>query len=44
MLVSSHLMGEMARTADHLVVIGRARLIADTGMSEFMRANLLARA
>jgi ABC-2 type transport system ATP-binding protein len=38
-LVSSHLMSEMAQTADHLVVIGRGRLIADTGMSEFMRAN-----
>ncbi|MBT2212944.1 MULTISPECIES: ABC transporter ATP-binding protein [Actinomadura] len=38
-LVSSHLMSEMARTADHLVVIGRGRLIADTGMGEFLRAN-----
>ncbi|WP_242900698.1 ABC transporter ATP-binding protein [Actinomadura terrae] len=38
-LVSSHLMSEMAQTADHLVVIGRGRLIADTGMSEFLRAN-----
>ncbi|GAB3650151.1 P-loop NTPase family protein [Glycomyces tarimensis] len=38
-LVSSHLMSEMALTADHLVVIGRGRLIADTGMSAFMRAN-----
>jgi len=38
-LVSSHLMGEMARTADHLVVIGRGRLIADTGVGEFLRAN-----
>ncbi|MGX7671444.1 ABC transporter ATP-binding protein [Plantactinospora sp. DSM 117369] len=38
-LVSSHLMSEMAQTADHLVVIGRGRLIADTGMSEFMHAN-----
>ena len=28
-LVSSHLMSEMALTADHLVVIGRGRLIAD---------------
>ncbi|GLZ01840.1 ATP-binding cassette domain-containing protein [Actinoplanes sp. NBRC 103695] len=31
-LVSSHLMSEMAQTADHLVVIGRGRLIADTSM------------
>ena len=38
-LVSSHLMSEMAQTADHLVVIGRGRLIADTGMSEFMRSR-----
>jgi ABC-2 type transport system ATP-binding protein len=38
-LVSSHLMSEMAQTADHLVVIGRGRLIADTGMTEFMHAN-----
>jgi ABC-2 type transport system ATP-binding protein len=38
-LVSSHLMSEMAQTADHLVVIGRGRLIADTSMSEFLRAN-----
>ena len=38
-LVSSHLMTEMAQTADHLVVIGRGRLIADTSMSDFMDAN-----
>ena len=30
MFVSSHLMSEMALTADHLIVIGRGRLIADT--------------
>jgi ABC-2 type transport system ATP-binding protein len=35
-LVSSHLMSEMAQTADHLVVIGRGRLIADTGTDEFI--------
>jgi ABC-2 type transport system ATP-binding protein len=29
----------MAQTADHLVVIGRGRLIADMGMGEFMRSN-----
>ena len=34
--VSSHLMSEMAVTADHVVVIGRGRLIADTSMSEFV--------
>jgi ABC-2 type transport system ATP-binding protein len=38
-LVSSHLMSEMAQTADHLVVVGRGRLIADTSMSDFMDAN-----
>jgi len=35
-LVSSHLMAEMALTADHLIVIGRGRLIADTTVSEFV--------
>ena len=34
--VSSHLMSEMAMTAQHLIVIGRGRLIADTGMAEFI--------
>jgi ABC-2 type transport system ATP-binding protein len=34
--VSSHLMSEMALTADHLVVIGRGRLIADQPVSEFV--------
>jgi ABC-2 type transport system ATP-binding protein len=37
-LVSSHLMSEMAQTADHLVVVGRGRLIADTSVSELMRS------
>jgi ABC-2 type transport system ATP-binding protein len=36
--VSSHLMAEMAMTAQHLVVIGRGRLIADTGVEEFIAA------
>ncbi len=36
-LVSSHLMAEMALTADHLVVIGKGRLIADTTVDEFVR-------
>jgi ABC-2 type transport system ATP-binding protein len=35
-LVSSHLMSEMALTAGHLVVIGRGELIADTSVSEFL--------
>ncbi len=35
--VSSHLMSEMALTADHLIVIGRGRKIADTTTEEFLR-------
>jgi ABC-2 type transport system ATP-binding protein len=34
-LLSSHLMSEMEETADHVVVIGRGRLIADTNIAEF---------
>jgi ABC-2 type transport system ATP-binding protein len=34
--VSSHLMSEMALTADHLVVIGRGRVLADCSMTEFI--------
>ena len=34
-VVSSHLMNEMEETADHVIVIGRGRLIADTSMAEF---------
>jgi ABC-2 type transport system ATP-binding protein len=34
--VSSHLMSEMAMTAQHLIVIGKGRLIADTGVEEFI--------
>jgi ABC-2 type transport system ATP-binding protein len=37
-LVSSHLMTELQGTADHLVVIGRGRLIADTSVTELLRA------
>jgi ABC-2 type transport system ATP-binding protein len=37
-LVSSHLMSEMALTADHLLVIGRGRLLADAGIDELMRS------
>ncbi|WP_210481136.1 ABC transporter ATP-binding protein [Naasia sp. SYSU D00948] len=32
--LSSHLMSEMAQTADHLIVIGRGRLIADAPIAE----------
>jgi len=36
--VSSHLMSEMALTADHLIVIGRGRLIADMSVDEFVQS------
>ncbi len=36
-LVSSHLMSEMAQTADQLIVIGRGRLLADTTVEEFIQ-------
>ena len=35
-LVSSHLMSEMAQTATRLVVVGKGRLIADTTVEEFI--------
>ena len=35
--VSSHLMSEMALTAEHLIVVGRGRLIADLSVEEFLR-------
>src|SRR4029077_4431654 len=34
--VSSHLMTEMALTADHLIVSGRGKLIADTSVDDFV--------
>jgi ABC-2 type transport system ATP-binding protein len=34
--LSSHLMSEMALTAEHLIVIGRGRLIADASVEEFV--------
>ncbi|WP_171166306.1 ABC transporter ATP-binding protein [Streptomyces sp. I05A-00742] len=37
--VSSHLMSEMALTAEHLIVIGQGRLLADTTMAEFIAQN-----
>lgn len=39
-LVSSHLMHEMAVTADHLIVIGRGRLLADTEITQFVRPGM----
>ncbi|TDC58888.1 ATP-binding cassette domain-containing protein [Micromonospora sp. KC207] len=38
-LVSSHLMSEMALTADHLIIIGRGRLIVDKPTETFMRSQ-----
>ncbi|MCO1654394.1 ATP-binding cassette domain-containing protein [Pseudonocardia humida] len=38
-LVSSHLLPEMALTADHLLVLGRGRLIADTGVGDLVAAG-----
>src|ERR1700735_925856 len=37
--LSSHLMSEMAQTADHLLVIGRGRIIADASTDEFINGN-----
>ncbi|MCS0634203.1 ATP-binding cassette domain-containing protein [Streptomyces sp. LP05-1] len=37
--VSSHLMSEMALTADHLIVIGQGKLLADTSMADFIQRN-----
>jgi ABC-2 type transport system ATP-binding protein len=37
-LVSSHLMSELQDTADHLLVVGRGKLIADTGMAALLAA------
>ena len=37
--VSSHLMSEMALTADHLIIIGRGKLLADTSVDDFVRQN-----
>jgi ABC-2 type transport system ATP-binding protein len=38
-IVSSHLMPEMENTADHLLVLGRGRLIADCTVDEFIAAD-----
>jgi ABC-2 type transport system ATP-binding protein len=34
--LSSHLMSEMSLTADHLIIVGRGRLIRDVGLAEFV--------
>ncbi|GHE02656.1 ATP-binding cassette domain-containing protein [Streptomyces alanosinicus] len=39
-LVSSHLMGETAAFADHLVILGKGRLLADTPVQEFIHARV----
>ena len=42
-LVSSHLMSEMEDTADHLVVLGRGRLLADVPMADLLGAHAVVR-
>jgi ABC-2 type transport system ATP-binding protein len=37
--ISSHLMSEMEQTADHVLVIGRGKLVADLPMAEFTRRS-----
>ena len=39
MFVSSHLMSEMALTADRLIIIGRGKLLADTTVDELTQAS-----
>ena len=38
-LVSSHLMSEMAQTADHLIIIGRGRLLADVPTAQLLESS-----
>lgn len=38
-LLSSHLMSEMAQTADHVIVLGRGKVIADAPISELLAAG-----
>ena len=37
-LLSSHLMSEMAQTADHLIVLGRGKVLADAPLGDIVRA------
>jgi ABC-2 type transport system ATP-binding protein len=37
--VSSHLMAEMALTADHVIVIGRGRLVAEASVEDLIRGS-----
>lgn len=39
MLLSSHLMSEMAQTADHVIVLGRGKVVADAPIAEFVSAG-----
>ena len=36
MFLSSHLMSELALTADHVIVIGRGRLLRDQSIADFI--------
>src|SRR5699024_4618833 len=36
--ISSHLMSEMAQTADHIIVLGKGRVLADAPLREFLRS------
>ncbi|WP_187977349.1 ABC transporter ATP-binding protein [Mycetocola sp. JXN-3] len=38
-LLSSHLMSEMAQTADHIIVLGKGRLIADAPVQDFIAGS-----
>jgi len=40
--LSSHLMSEMAQTAEHLIVIGRGRIIADASIEDIIQGNAVA--
>ncbi|KGH48320.1 hypothetical protein IN07_02795 [Modestobacter caceresii] len=42
-VVSSHLMSEVEQTADHLLVISRGRMLADTPLPDFLAAHSAAR-
>jgi ABC-2 type transport system ATP-binding protein len=42
-LVSSHLMGEMQDIADHVVVVGRGRVLADTNVAELLAGTAAGR-
>ncbi|MDI6942874.1 ATP-binding cassette domain-containing protein [Microbacterium barkeri] len=37
--LSSHLMSEMAQTADHIIVLGKGRILADAPVGDFLRGS-----